>query len=132
MNIHFTLNGQGEFIRGLNWVPADSFPGRLRREDYARLLKMARESGANLLRVWGGGLREKRAFYDLCDELGLLGWQEFPFACMFLGSFPTNPAYLALVEAEGVSTRSEGEGIFRQLLIVPEKGRGGGGGAGGS
>ncbi len=94
------LNGRPEFIRGLNWVPADSFPGRLRRNDYARLLKMARQSGANLLRVWGGGLREKRAFYDLCDELGLLVWQEFPFACMFLGSYPRDPAYLALVEVE--------------------------------
>jgi beta-mannosidase len=96
----FTINGQSEFIRGLNWVPADSFPGRLNRDRYASLLDLARQSGANLLRVWGGGLREKRAFYDLCDELGLLVWQEFPFACMFLGSFPSDPAYLALVEAE--------------------------------
>jgi beta-mannosidase len=96
----FGLNGQREFMRGLNWVPADSFPGRLRRDDYARLLTLARQSGANLLRVWGGGLREKQAFYDLCDELGLLIWQEFPLACMFLGSYPRDPAYLSLVEAE--------------------------------
>ncbi len=61
---------------------------------------MARDSGANFLRVWGGGLREKKAFYDLCDELGLLVWQEFPFACMFLGSFPRDAAYLELVEQE--------------------------------
>jgi beta-mannosidase len=96
----FSLNAQREFIRGLNWVPADSFPGRLRSDNYTRLLKMARDSGANLLRVWGGGLREKRTFYDLCDELGMLVWQEFPFACLFLGSYPRDPAYLALVEAE--------------------------------
>ena len=96
----FNVNGQREFIRGLNWVPADSFPGRLRREQYSQLLTLARESGANLLRVWGGGLREKQAFYDLCDELGLLVWQEFPFACMFLGAFPRQPEYLAQVEAE--------------------------------
>jgi beta-mannosidase len=87
-------------MRGLNWVPADSFPGRLRPEHYARLLGQARQSGANLLRVWGGGLREKRAFYELCDALGLLVWQEFPFACMFLGAYPRDPAYLALVAAE--------------------------------
>jgi beta-mannosidase len=99
-NWQFNINGQPEFMRGLNWVPADCFPGRLRRDDYARLLSMARESGANMLRVWGGGLREKQAFYDLCDELGLLVWQEFPFACEFLGSYPHHPAYLALVEAE--------------------------------
>ncbi|MBE7468407.1 MAG: hypothetical protein DPW09_39230 [Anaerolineae bacterium] len=108
----FTINGPPEFMRGLNWVPADSFPGRLRPGHYARLLKMARESGANLLRVWGGGLREKRAFYDLCDELGLLVWQEFPFACMFLGSYPSDPAFLALVEAECGS-------IVRQLRHHP-------------
>jgi beta-mannosidase len=96
----FSLNGQREFMRGLNWVPADSFPGRLRRDDYAGLLTLVRQSGANLLRAWGGGLREKQAFYDLCDELGLLVWQEFPLACMFLGSYPRDPAYLSLVEAE--------------------------------
>lgn len=99
-NWQFTINGQPEFIRGLNWVPADSFPGRLRTADYKRLLTQAKESGANLLRVWGGGLREKQAFYDLCDELGLLVWQEFPFACMFLGSYPRDRTYLKNVEAE--------------------------------
>lgn len=97
---HFIINGQPEFIRGLNWVPADSFPGRLRAEDYRTLLAQAKTTGANLLRVWGGGLREKKAFYDLCDELGLLVWQEFPFACLFLGNFPQDAAYLNQVEAE--------------------------------
>lgn len=96
----FSLNGRPEFIRGLNWVPADSFPGRLRPEDYGRLLSQVRQTGANLLRVWGGGLREKRAFYEQCDELGLLVWQEFPFACMFLGSYPRDESYLSLVKAE--------------------------------
>ncbi len=116
----FSLNGRREFIRGLNWVPADSFPGRLRPEHYARLLNMARASGANLLRVWGGGLREKRTFYDLCDELGLLVWQEFPFACMFLGSYPADPADLALVEAEC-------NAIVRQLRRHPSLALWGGG-----
>lgn len=96
----FTLNGGREFIRGANWVPADSMPGRLRRDDYVGLLTMARTAGVNLLRVWGGGLREKRAFYDLCDELGLLVWQEFPFACSFLGYFPRDARWLGLVEHE--------------------------------
>ncbi|MCB9106894.1 MAG: hypothetical protein H6633_22000 [Anaerolineales bacterium] len=96
----FNLNGHPEFMRGLNWVPADCFPGRLRSADYERRLRLVRDSGANLLRIWGGGLREKRAFYDGCDELGLLVWQEFPFACMFLGAFPTGSAYLSHVDAE--------------------------------
>jgi len=96
----FIINGQPEFMRGLNWVPADSLPGRLRRADYERLLRQARAANANLLRVWGGGLREKQDFYDLCDELGLLVWQEFPFACEFLGAFPRDRAYLDLAARE--------------------------------
>lgn len=108
----FQLNGQPEFIRGLNWVPADSFPGRVSRADYAELLKLAKESGANMLRVWGGGLREKQDFYDLCDELGLLVWQEFPFACMFLGTFPRDRTFLAQVEQESTE-------IVRQINNHP-------------
>jgi beta-mannosidase len=96
----FMVNGRREFVRGVNWVPVDSLPGRVRRDDYAHLLGMARAVGVNLLRVWGGGLREKRAFYDLCDELGLLVWQEFPFACSFMGYFPTDVDWLGLVERE--------------------------------
>jgi beta-mannosidase len=100
------VNGRREFIRGLNWVPADSFPGRLREAQYETLLDLARKAGANLLRVWGGGLREKQPFYDLCDQIGLLVWQEFPFACMFLGDYPRDPTYLAQVRAEcGAITR---------------------------
>lgn len=77
----FLINGKRTFIRGANWVPADSFPGRVDRERCRALLTMARDAGINMLRVWGGGLREKQDFYDLCDELGLLVWQEFPLAC---------------------------------------------------
>jgi beta-mannosidase len=96
----FWINGQNEFIRGLNWVPADVFPGRVTPADYAELLRLAKESGANMLRVWGGGLREKQAFYDRCDEQGMLIWQEFPFACMFLGAYPRDRRYRTLVEQE--------------------------------
>jgi len=95
-----SVNGRREFVRGVNWVPADSLPGRLRRDDYTELLGMVRAASVNLLRVWGGGLREKRAFYDLCDELGILVWQEFPFACSFLGYFPRDPDWQSLVERE--------------------------------
>ena len=59
----------------------------------------------NMLRVWGGGLREKRAFYDLCDRLGILVWQEFPFACAFLTRFPRSPGYLQLVRVRSPSHR---------------------------
>jgi beta-mannosidase len=108
----FVINDQPLFIRGANWVPVDALPGRARREDYARLLGLAKEAGINMLRVWGGGLREKRAFYDLCDELGLLVWQEFPFACVFFGHFPRYESFLSLA-------RRECAAIVRQLRSHP-------------
>jgi len=108
----FVFNDQPLFIRGANWVPVDALPGRARRNDYAQLLDLAKEAGINMLRVWGGGLREKRAFYDLCDELGLLVWQEFPFACVFFGHFPRHESFLNLA-------RSECTAIVRQLRNHP-------------
>jgi beta-mannosidase len=94
------VNGRRVYGRGANWVPADILPGRVGKEDYGALLMLAREADMNMLRVWGGGLREKRAFYDLCDRLGILVWQEFPFACAFVTRFPRSRDYLHLVEAE--------------------------------
>ena len=94
------VNGRPVYARGANWVPAGILPGVVRGEDYVELLTMARQANMNLLRVWGGGLREKRAFYELCDRMGLLVWQEFPFACAFLTRFPRSPGYLSLAEAE--------------------------------
>jgi beta-mannosidase len=94
------VNDRPVYCRGANWVPADLFPGRVRGTDYRALLGLARQANMNTLRVWGGGLREKACFYDLCDRLGILVWQEFPFACAFLASFPRTVDYLRLVEAE--------------------------------
>ncbi len=94
------LNGRRVPIRGANWVPADILPGRVGAGDYRALLTLAREANMNMLRVWGGGLRERRAFYDLCDRLGILVWQEFPFACAFVTRYPRSPDYLQLVETE--------------------------------
>jgi beta-mannosidase len=97
------VNGQPVYARGANWVPADILPGRVRETDYQALLSLARQANMNMLRVWGGGLREKRAFYDLCDRMGILIWQEFPFACSFLTRFPRSESYLRLVKAEATS-----------------------------
>ena len=94
------VNGQRVYARGANWVPADILPGRVTAADYRALLTLAQQANMNMLRVWGGGLREKRAFYDLCDRMGILVWQEFPFACAFLTQFPRSRDYLDLVEAE--------------------------------
>ena len=98
------INGRPVFLRGANWVPADVLPGRVTEDDYARLLGMARDAGINFLRVWGGGLREKRAFWDHCDRLGIMAWQEFPLACAFLDHYPRDRAYLDTLAAEARGT----------------------------
>jgi beta-mannosidase len=99
----FVVNGEREYIRGANWVPVDSLMGRVRDEDYEELIKMAKEAHINMFRVWGGGLREKRAFYDRCSREGILVWQEFPFACVFLGHLPRDEAFLRIAEKEVAS-----------------------------
>jgi beta-mannosidase len=96
----FVINGQRTFLRGANWVPASIFPGQVTAEDYQALLDLARQANMNALRVWGGGLREKAAFYDLCNRMGLLVWQEFPFACAFFTRYPQSDDYLELVDQE--------------------------------
>ncbi len=75
------VNGQPVFARGVNWIPDDCFPSRLTPERYAARLTQAYDAGVNLVRVWGGGLYESEDFYNVCDELGLLVWQDFLFAC---------------------------------------------------
>ena len=97
-SFQFVVNGVPFFAKGANWIPADTFVTRLTRERYARLLRDAAAANMNMLRVWGGGIYESDAFYDLCDELGLCVWQDFIFAC---GTYPTfDAAFMANVEAE--------------------------------
>jgi beta-mannosidase len=76
-----SVNGVPVFARGVNWIPDDAFPSRVTHERYAARLIQARDANVNLIRVWGGGIYESEDFYDLCDELGLLVWQDFLFAC---------------------------------------------------
>lgn len=77
----FTVNGKRVFAKGANWIPADSILSWIQPEDYSRLLNMARDANMNMLRVWGGGIYEDKQFYALCDELGIMVWQDFMFAC---------------------------------------------------
>ncbi|WP_236030175.1 glycoside hydrolase family 2 protein [Paractinoplanes lichenicola] len=77
----FHVNGEPVFVKGVNWIPDDIFPARMTRERYALRLGQAAAAGANMIRVWGGGIYESRDFYEVCDELGLLVWQDFLFAC---------------------------------------------------
>ena len=93
----FRVNGRDVFCRGANWIPADALPGRVTREKTADLLRSAVAANMNMIRIWGGGQYEPDWFYDLCDELGLLVWQDFMFACNL---YPSTPEFLAEVRAE--------------------------------
>ncbi len=94
----FVVNGVPVFAKGSDWIPADSFPTRLNRAWLEGLLKSAVASHQNMLRVWGGGFYEDETFYDLCDELGILVWQDGVFACSI---YPMNdPAFLENVRVE--------------------------------
>ena len=106
------VNGEPFFLRGVNWTPVDALPGRAGRERYEPLLRRLVVTGVNFVRVWGGGGREKQAFYDLCDELGLLVWQEFPVACVFLDHLPRSSEFQRLL-------RQEAAGIVRLLRDHP-------------
>jgi beta-mannosidase len=70
------VNGQPLYLKGWNLVPVDQLYGRERKEQYERLVRLAKEANVNLLRVWGGGLIERELFYELCDQAGILIWQE--------------------------------------------------------
>nr|WP_231121577.1 hypothetical protein [Motilibacter peucedani] len=75
------VNGEPVFVKGMNWIPDDLFLERVTRERYADRIGQAKAAGVNLLRVWGGGIFESDDFYELCDEQGVLVWQDFLFAC---------------------------------------------------
>jgi beta-mannosidase len=77
----FIVNGKRVFAKGANWIPADSILSWIQTEDYSKLLHMAADANMNMLRVWGGGIYEDRRFYKMCDELGIMVWQDFMFAC---------------------------------------------------
>ena len=93
----FVVNGRAIFAKGANWIPAHSFVAGLTRDHYARDLRSAAEAHMNMVRVWGGGIYESEDFYDLCDELGLLVWQDFMFACSL---YPADRSFRQSVKEE--------------------------------
>lgn len=93
----FVINGVPIFAKGANWIPADSFPTRISKAKYRQLLESARDANMNMLRVWGGGIYERDDFYELCDELGILIWQDFMFGCSL---YPGDQPFLDSVRAE--------------------------------
>ena len=91
------VNDTPIFVRGANWVPGDAFLTHVDRSRYQRAITDAVDAGMNLLRVWGGGIYETEDFYDLCDELGMLVWQDFLLAC---AAYAEEPPLWDEIEAE--------------------------------
>jgi beta-mannosidase len=75
----FVVNGIPVFAKGADVIPFDSFPNRVTPEIHRQILEAARDAHMNMVREWGGGYYESDDFYDICDELGILVWQEFMF-----------------------------------------------------
>lgn len=93
----FRVNGREIFCRGANWIPTDALFSRASQEKTEDLLQSAVAAHMNMIRVWGGGFYEQDWFYDLCDRLGLMVWQDFMFACNL---YPCTEDFLSNVSAE--------------------------------
>ncbi|HYF79469.1 MAG TPA: glycoside hydrolase family 2 TIM barrel-domain containing protein [Symbiobacteriaceae bacterium] len=99
------VNGKRIYAKGWNWVPIDVMYGVERPAKLEHLLTLARQAGVNLLRIWGGGLIEKEAFYDLCDRFGIMVWQEFIQSSSGIENKPsTEPEFIEMMvrEAEAI------------------------------
>lgn len=96
---YFTVNNKPIFIKGANWVPADVFLPRVTKHKYRSLLVAAKEAGINMLRVWGGGIYEDDEFYNLCDSLQIMVWQDFMFAGAM---YPANQQSLENIKQEAI------------------------------
>ena len=97
LGFKFRVNGRDIFCKGANWIPADALAGNITDAKTRALLESAAEANMNMIRIWGGGRYEPTSFYNDCDELGLLVWQDFMFACNL---YPSDRAYISEVKAE--------------------------------
>jgi beta-mannosidase len=108
-SFEFQVNGKPLWAVGANWIPDHSFPSIVDRARLRAQLERAIDMNMNMLRIWGGGVYESDDFYELCDELGLLVWQDFPFAC----------SYVPDAEPEQAVMRVEAEANLRRLRNHP-------------
>ena len=98
-NFYFEVNGTPTFAKGVNYIPQDVFLPRVSNSDYQRILQAAKDANMNMIRVWGGGVYEDDRFYELCDSLGLMVWQDFMFACAM---YPGDDGFLENVKKEAI------------------------------
>ena len=96
-SFYFKLNGLPVFMKGANYIPQDNFLPEVSDHRYRKLLSAAKDANMNMLRVWGGGIYENDVFYNLCDSLGLMVWQDMMFACTM---YPGTEKFRNSVEAE--------------------------------
>jgi len=98
-SFYFKVNGIPIFMKGSNYIPQDNLQNRVTKRDYLSLLTDVKNSNMNMIRVWGGGIYEEDIFYDLCDSLGILVWQDFMFACAM---YPSDSSFLENVKEEAI------------------------------
>ncbi len=98
-SFYFLVNDIPVFMKGANYIPQDNFPSRVTDSSYRALIASVKAANMNMLRVWGGGIYENDIFYDLCDENGILVWQDFMFACAL---YPDNKNFIRNVQAEAI------------------------------
>lgn len=98
-SFEFIVNGRRIYVRGASWVPLSLSAGAAAQADYEKLLTAAKEANINMLRVWGGGIYETETFYDLCDRLGIMVWQDFMFASAY---YPQRPWFTEMIKTEAV------------------------------
>jgi len=98
-SFYFEVNGVPVFAKGANYIPSDVFLPRVDATQYKKLISSAADANMNMIRVWGGGIYEDDLFYDLCDEMGIMVWQDFMFACSM---YPETEEFIENVEQEAI------------------------------
>ncbi|QNJ97585.1 beta-mannosidase [Constantimarinum furrinae] len=98
-SFYFKLNDRPVFMKGANYIPPNIFLSETTEKDYQILLNDVTNANMNMLRIWGGGIYENDTFYDLCDEKGILLWQDFMYACAM---YPGDPDFLENAKQEAI------------------------------